>query len=277
MYASTARFRLRRVAAAGIATAAVFGLAACGDDSDSSAPNAESSAETSSDTGSGDSGSTGGGDLSAGDEVSAAEMTDVLSTATSSMTTAHMTMDMAMKAQGQSMNMSGEGDVQMKPLAQHMTMDMMGQKIEMIMVDDFMYMNGGQGGWIKMSLDDVAKQSGLGEAADTMTNPLAAVEMMSGSIKGATFEGEEDVDGVEASHYTVEIDSQKYFKNFGAAASAAGSMPDTMEQELWVDEEGRMVQSKVSLGAMGDVTVNVTEHGEPVDIKAPPKSQVTEM
>lgn len=264
----------RRSAAVGVAVVALSGLAACGGGGGSSSGGA---------SGGGTSAASGGTDssgLKSGDKVTAAQMTDIVKKATTSMSTAHMTMDMDVSSGGQSQQMSAEGDVSMKPLAEHMTMSLSGTDVEVILVDKTLYMKGqGMGNgktWVKLDASQLSKVGG-GAMSDALTNPLSLVGELTGAIQGATYAGSQSVSGTNTDHYSVKVDTKKLMSSMGGGSSSAGSLPSTMTEDLWVDGQGRLVESKVDMGSLGTVTVYVSKQGQPVKIQAPPASQVTKM
>lgn len=277
------RTRRRRSAAVGltaIALAGLSGLTACGggDDADNSSSGASSSAPASGDSGGTD--SAGSTSQASGDRVSPSQMADIVTKAASRMSTAHMTMDMDMSTGGQRQQMTADGDVSMKPLAEHMTMTISGTDLEMIVVDKKLYIKGpgmGTGDtWVTIDSEQLSKLGG-GATSDAMTNPLALVQELTGAIESATHDGSESVDGTDADRYTVKVDTKKLMSSVGGDSASAASLPDTMAEDLWIDGQGRLVQSKVDMGPLGTVTVHVSKQGEPVKIQAPPASQVTKM
>lgn len=272
----------RRSAAAGAAVLALSGLAACGGSNDDSSSKGASSGTTTAASGGSDSGSSGTsstGDLKSGDKVSSAQMADIVKKATTSMSTAHMKMDMDMSSGGQSQQVTAEGDVQTKPLAEHLTMSLSGTNVELILVDKTMYMKApgmGTGStWVKVDSSQLSKLGG-GAMSDAMTDPLSMVKELSGSIQGAAYAGKQSVGGTDADHYTLKVDTKKLMSSLGGGSSTA-SLPATMTEDLWVDSQGRLIQSKVDMGSPGTVTVQVSKQGQPVKIQAPPASQVTQM
>ena len=242
----------RRAAAAGVLAVSLAGLVACG-------------------------GGDGAGGAKEGDSVSAEEMTDVMKKATD-IDTAHFTTKMDSKAQGQSISMTGEGDIQKEPAAQHSTMKMSGgsmnMDLESIVLDDKIYIKGMMGdSWMTASADQLAKMGGT--SLESMSNPLAFLDGMEESIKSSKYEGKEKLDGVDAEHYSFKVDSAALAKTLGA--KDATGMPKTIDQDIWVDGDGLLRKAEVGMGDMGTVEVALSKHGEPVEIKAPPADQVTDM
>ncbi|MER7605550.1 DUF6612 family protein [Nocardioides sp. NPDC127503] len=242
----------RRAAVAGVLAVSLSGLVACG-------------------------GGGGAGGASEGDSVSAEEMTEVMKKATD-IDTAHFTTKMDAKASGQSVSMTGEGDIQKEPPAQHSTMKMSGgsmnMDLETILVDEKIYIKGMMGdSWMTASADDLAKMGGT--SLESMSNPLAFFDGMEESIKSSKFEGEEKVDGTDTKHYSFKVDSAGLAESLGADSTKG--MPKTIDQDIWVDGDGLLRKAEVGMGDMGTVEMLLSKHGEDVTIEAPPADQVTDM
>jgi hypothetical protein len=242
----------RRAAVAGVLAVSLSGLVACG-------------------------GGGGAGGASEGDSVSAEDMTEVMKKATD-IDTAHFTTKMDAKASGQSVSMTGEGDIQKEPPAQHSTMKMSGGSMDMdletILVDDNIYIKGMMGdSWMTASADDLAKMGGA--SLESMSNPHAFFEGVEESIKSSKFEGEEKVDGTDTKHYSFTVDSAGLAKSLGADSTKG--MPKTIDQDIWVDADGLLRKAEVGMGETGTVEMVLSKHGEDVTIEAPPADQVTDM
>ncbi|MEI7056736.1 DUF6612 family protein [Nocardioides sp. CCNWLW239] len=242
----------RRAATAGVLAVSLSGLVACG-------------------------GGGGAGGASEGETVSAEEMTEVMKKATD-IDTAHFTTKMDAKASGQTVSMSGEGDIQMEPPAHHSTMKMSGgsmnMDLETILIDDKIYIKGMMGdSWMTASADQLAQMGGT--SLESMSNPLAFFDGMEESIKSAKFEGEEKVDGTDTEHYSFTVDSAGLAKSLGAESTSG--MPKTIDQDIWVDGDGLLRKAEVAMGDMGTVEMALSKLGEKVTIEAPPADQVTDM
>jgi hypothetical protein len=241
----------RRAAVAGVLAVSLSGLVACG--------------------GGGASGA------SEGDSVSAEDMTEVMKKATD-IDTAHFTTKIDATAAGQTVSMSGEGDIRKEPPAQHSTMKMSGgsmnMDLETILVDEKFYIKGMMGdSWMTASADDLAKMGGT--SLESMSNPLAFFDGMEDSIKSATFEGEEKLDGTDTRHYSFTVDSAGLAKSLGSTSSSG--LPKTIDQDIWVDADGLLRKAEVGMGDTGTVEMILSKHGEAVTIEAPPADQVTDM
>lgn len=243
---------LRRAAAAGVLAVSLTGLVACG-------------------------GGSGAGGASEGESVSAEEMSEVMKKA-ADIDTAHFTTKIDAASGSQKVSMTGEGDIQKEPPAQHSTMKMSGggqnMNIETILLDDKIYIKGMMGdSWVTATADQLAKMGGT--SLESMSNPLAFFDGMEKSIKSAKFEGEEKVDGTDTEHYSFKVDSAGLAKNLGSDSTAG--LPETIDQDIWVDSDGQLRKAEVGMGKTGKVEMVLTKHGEDVTIEAPPADQVTDM
>ena len=217
-----------------------------------------------------------------------------------------------------SVRMSGgqEGDVSMsgamqyrtKPdLAYRMTFDQMsmaGQNmsgIEVILIDRVMYMKmpalaqlggGSAKPWLKISLDEIGKQTGVNVddllKQSQQMDPVQTTKMLTAS-KDAREVGKETVNGVETTHYTgtyrmedaiatLPPDQQKAYRDAIGRAGQAG-MGD-MTFDLWVD--GRQLPRQLTMkgqeGAAGNMTMTMKfrDYGKPVQISAPPAGETAD-
>ena len=84
-------------------------------------------------------------------------------------------------------------------------------------------------------------------------------------------------DGEQLGHYKVELDTSKV-KQFKELPSQA-EVPKTVAYDLWLDDDNRMRKMTMEMamgGAPTKMEVAFTDWGEPVDIAAPPASEIVE-
>lgn len=266
---------LRRSLAALALPLMLTGLAACGSDDEATPAASSSSASASQDSSEGSTGD------SAGDEVDTTAFVDDLKAGLAASTTAKMTMHMDMSGQG--IQADGAVDYTTKPPEMAMTMESpaaAGQSIEMRLVDQVLYMNMGQMTGDKFVKYDLSDPGNLPPGMDQLTstlNPLAAFDSFGKGIESVVFVGDEDVDGEQLAHYKVELDPTKLdqFKEMQSQAQ----MPDSATYDLWLDEQKRMRKMSMAMD-MGSAPVKMevefSDWGKPVDIAAPPASQIAE-
>ncbi|MEX0427002.1 LppX_LprAFG lipoprotein [Nocardioides sp. DS6] len=271
MSAPSSRFPWRRALAGGVAALALTSLAACGGgDSDSG-----SSSVFDSEASSSSAAASGSSDHQPGDTVAADEMASLYKKALSDVKTAHMTMSGKVSVGGQSLTMDGEGDVSMNPLAEDVTMSMMGQKMRLIMVDGVEYLQADASSdtWLKMNLADVAKESGMGDLSSALTNPLSMIDAMSDAITKATYVGSDST----GEHYQATVDMKKAMEATSGKATLPAGVPASMDEDMWFDKDGHLAKMTIDMGDSGSVETEMSDYGKSVDIEAPPASKVTDM
>ncbi|MGH3362592.1 MAG: LppX_LprAFG lipoprotein [Nocardioides sp.] len=252
----------RTVAAALAAPLLVSGLAACGSES----------------------GTNGGSDaapvsegLESGESVDKADFIADLKAGMESATTAQMEMEMNL---GQSpIRAEGEMDYSGDAIAMDMTMEsgMTQEPLELVLVDNVMYLNMGQmsnGKYIEYDLSDAKNlPPGMDQMAEQL-DPLAAFDSMEAALTSVTFEGDEDVDGDRLSHFELTMDTSK-IETMKEIPAQAG-LPKEVTYDLWLDGENRMRQMNMvmEMATKAEIDAKIFDWGEPVEIEAPAKSEV---
>lgn len=261
----TPAFR-RTLAAAAAAPLLVSGLAACGSDSGSDAESGSDAAPLSE-------------GLEEGESVDKTEFITDLKAGIDSATTAKMSMEMDL---GESpITAEGEMDYTGDAIAMDMTMDsaMTQEPMEIVLVENVMYMNMGQmsnGKYIKYDLSDPKNlPPGMEGMADQL-DPLAAFDSLDAALTKVTFVGDEDVEGEELGHYELEMDTSK-IETMAEVPESAG-LPDEITYDLWLDDENRMRQMNMvmEMATTAEITAKIFEWGESVEIEAPAKNEVVE-
>lgn len=211
------------------------------------------------------------------EDISSEEMAEVLTKSTESFDTAHFETEISLSLAGQKIELNGEGDVQKDPPAHQATMAIKGGpmsgEVESILVEDTFYLKGLQGdSWMKAS-DDQLNKVGL-SSLTAMSNPLSFLDGIEDSITSAQLVGEEKIAGTDVTHYRFTVDPKEVGENLGAGGV---EVPRNAKQDLWVDDDDQLRKAAVDLGQLGTVEINLSEHGEPVDIEAPPADLITDM
>jgi LppX_LprAFG lipoprotein len=263
---------LRRSLAALALPLLLGGLAACGSDDEAPEPAASSSSATESQAPS---------DTESGEEVDAADFIDDLQAGLKASTTAKMTMHMDMG--GQAIHSDGAVDYTTTPPQMAMTMEspaLADQSIEMRLVDEVLYMNMGQLTNNKFVSYDLSDANSLPPGMDQLTstmNPLAAFDSFEEGVQSVTFVGDENVEGEQLGHYEIEVDTSKIeqFKDLQTQTE----LPKTVTYDVWLDDQNRMRKMTFEM-PMGAAPVMMelafSDWGEPVDIAAPPASEIVE-
>lgn len=203
------------------------------------------------------------------------------------------TMEMSMG--GQTITAEGEGRYSGDETAMSMTMNMAGQSMDMLFVDNVMYMKMPEGmnpdpskPWIKMTAEDAAAQgqdfSQMSQQSDP-TKTLEQLQQAGGEIKNTQ---ETEVNGEQATQYTIELDLSKAGGMLGGDEQATASIPEgtMIPVELYLNGDNLPLRVEMNMDAVaeavgaptgGKMVMNYTDWGTPVDIQAPPADQVGEM
>jgi hypothetical protein len=263
---------LRRSLAALALPLLLGGVAACGSDDEGAEPAASSSSSAESEE---------SPETEAGGDVDTAAFVDDLKAGIEASTTAKMTMHMDMG--GQAIHADGEVDYTTTPPQMAMSMESpaaAGESIEMRMIDGVIYMNMGRvtnNKFLSFDLNDAANlPPGMDQLTSTL-DPLAAFDSFGKGIQSVVFVGDEDVDGEQLGHYKVKLDTSK-IKQFEELPTQA-QLPKTVSYDLWLDDENRTRKMNMEMamaGAPMEMEVEFTDWDEPVDIAAPPASEIVE-
>jgi hypothetical protein len=204
------------------------------------------------------------------------------------------------EAAGQDIN--GEGDLQFGSADNAaLTMDMSTPQgsLSMVFVDGILYMKLPQPAeagkpWLKIdpnSDSEIAKA--LGNMSDQLSqnaDPRASLQKFekSGEI---TATKEEELNGVQTTHYTITVDVQK-MADSQADPDQKKAMQDAIDAgmkdfpvDVWVDRENLPVRFAMETptpdgaGGMTSVKIQVdySDWGKPVNVTAPPADQVAEL
>lgn len=196
--------------------------------------------------------------------------------------TSHVTMTMKMAGQ----SVTAEGDMrtgkEVKDSAVAMKMNMGGQgALEMRVVDGIMYMNMGPmsgNQFMKVDLNDTSspltqQYGNIFEQFDSASQ-LKAYEK---SLKSLTEKGDGGtIDGVNTTEWVLVLDPAKIAETTGVDATA---LPKDMSLTMFIGEDNlpRKVLSVMNAaGANVEMEMLYTKWGEPVDISAPPKDQISD-
>ncbi|WP_051712913.1 hypothetical protein [Spirillospora albida] len=211
----------------------------------------------------------------------------------------------SMKMAGGAQQVTASGDMQyrLKPeLAFSMKMDAMeaaGKSMggmEQRLIGQTMYMKmpmlsqlggGSAKPWMKFSLEELSKQSGVNLTEmmqqSQQMDPVQNTKMLTAS-KDVREVGKETIDGVQTTHYAGTYNMQDALAKLpaeqqeAARKSFAQSGMSSMTFDLWVD--GQQLPRKMTMQsnktAQGTMSMSMTyrDYGKPVEIVAPPADQV---
>jgi hypothetical protein len=150
--------------------------------------------------------------------------------------------------------------------------------ISMILVDSTFYMNLGEvtgGKYFELSLDDPTAEQFLGQLKSQM-NPAEGIKALEGAVTGFEAAGGETIDGEETTKYVLEVDAQKVFAAQGTTLPPGIDVPKTLTYTFWVNGENLPLRMAVDMGALGQIEMNFSAWGEPVDIQAPAPNEITD-
>lgn len=262
--------RTRLLAAIAAATL-LLGAGACGSDDKKDAKPSSSTSTT-------DNGATPSGDAT-GDSDSSSdipktltkdEFADAVISAMTAKKTAHMVMDLG--------GTTANADVRFgtgATTAMHMDMQVGGQKLDMIIVDSTVYLQQGAG---QKYLKVTKSTPGFGQLLEQLQNmgPDASIRAMKAGLQSVKYVGPDTVDGTEVAKYAVAVDTAKMAKASGneAMQSQLQSLPKTVTYDVYLDADKLMRRMVMSIAGQ-NITMTFSKWGEPVDIHAPPASQVT--
>ena len=160
-----------------------------------------------------------------------------------------------------------------------------GSDVSLIMVDNTLYQRTGgsaDGRYLALDLDDSSNPlSAFYTQLLGQSDPAGIIRAFEDAIEDFRPVGSARLDGVSTTRYRVTVDSRKVLANLlgpdlMAARSALGPLPRTLIYDVWVGE-GDNLPRRMTYAVMGNtVVMHLTDWGEPVDIQAPPPSQVSD-
>jgi len=268
--------RSRSLAAIATAALALTALTGCGSDdktkdadaktsvSAGSSPSASTSpsSDVTGDTGAADEGKA----AAPGERLTVENLVPTMLAAMREKKTAHMRMDLGS-------SISADADVRYASDAteMRMSMDMGPTRAVVILVDGAVYMQQSKDSkFVKIGKDT----PGVGDMISQLSglSPSSSVAAMRGSLKKVEYVGPATVNGTKVDKYRVTADTSAMAKTLGGTAGL-GELPKTVTYELYVDADHLMRRIDMKI-AEQSITMVVDKWGEPVDIKAPPASQV---
>lgn len=154
------------------------------------------------------------------------------------------------------------------------------QGFSMIVVDQTLYIDQGQGGkYFQVDLDDpsdpLAQQF---SAAIQGADPSAQIEALDEALISLEEVGNETVDGVEATQYEATLDSAKLLDEgaFGEQPpGSAGQLPKRLVYDILIGEDDLVRRFDFEVAGIAS-TFTFSDWGEPVDVQAPPKSKIVQ-
>jgi hypothetical protein len=239
----------------------------------------------------------GGG---SGDAAVSIETLQAAASNTQAAESSRFTMDMTFDVEGESIAITADGVVSGdgNTGAITVTMPIVGS-IEERIVDGVIYMNLGSfpgapesvaGKWVKLDPAQLQGQGGTlgGLAGQAETNsPKQGLEYLQGLSGDVQDLGQEDVNGVTATHYRASIDYAKVLDKLPDATDEqreALSKIGVVPADVWIDANDRVVKVHMTIDAGGfgagagtaELTMELSDFGVPVDVEAPPADQTVD-
>lgn len=192
---------------------------------------------------------------------------------------AHMEMTSGMG--GQTITMSG--DVQMAESvadsASHLTMDMGAMTMDLRLVEGVMYLKMGEmtgGKYAKIDLTDpdspLAQQ--YGSMAD-QADPTAQLQTFKSALVEFDNQGDGgEIDGVDTTKIEVAVDTAKVLEEQGQQLPK--SMPKELRYVMHVGADDLLRKMTMDLAGT-ESTLTWTKWGEPVEVEAPAKDEISDM
>jgi len=147
---------------------------------------------------------------------------------------------------------------------------------ELVLVDKFLYIDLGevtQNKFVRVDLSDPEAAGMFGQLLQS-TDTASAVEALQGAVEDLRVVGPADVDGDATTQYRLTVDTEKVLSSQGVPPSVASTLPKTLSYDMYIDEQQLLRRLVVDLGGTSS-EITASEWGEPVDITAPPRSQVS--
>ena len=255
-----------RLAATALSTSLLaLGLAGCGDDGEAAADNGEF---PSADESASASESPSGGKL----DAEAAAFLDRLKAGMGEKGTVHVEMTMTGPVES-----TASGDTAYGPDGSEMrlTMEMSnmpGGAMEMVLVDGKAYMSM-PGATRPGQFFEVDESNPAFAGLDDGLSPADSFAAFEAGLESVEEVGEEEIGGDATTHYRLEVDAEKALDATGQAT--VPGLPETLEYDVWLDAEDRMRRLTYELTGT-ELTMDMTEWGEPVTIEAPAKKDLVD-
>ncbi len=191
---------------------------------------------------------------------------------------AHVSMTM-----GGASAMTAEGDVSYRGSSPEMQMTMsMGQmgsgKMELRYVGKVLYMSIPQvtpaGKFVKIDPRDKSNpmSKSFGSLSEQM-DPMSSLKAMKAGVREVRYVGPESVDGQDADHYVVTVDSAALLKSMNQK-NVAG-MPKTLTYDMWLNDQDQLSRMQFDLSGLS-MDMTMSKWGEPVHVAAPPAGKIVD-
>ena len=263
---------VRGLAAAAILPLALGTLSACGEDE--AEPTKAAGAESSADAGDAEP-AADGADRTAGESVPKDEFMDLYRASVEDLTTAEVVMDMT----GSGMEISAEGvvDYSSEPAAMELSYTGDGQNMDMVMLDNVMYMSSPEFGekWVKFDVGEAAE--GMGLDLNAQMDMRQMLDTFEAGLTDVEYVGEEQVDGDDTDQYRLTVDTEALTGEIDLSelGAAGAQLPKTMTFDIFFDDDEQFRRMAMDIDKSTSMTMDFDNWGTDVDIEAPPADQTT--
>ncbi|MGD9961399.1 LppX_LprAFG lipoprotein [Nocardioides sp.] len=269
----------RRLAAAAAAPLLLVGLVACGGDEKTAANDLAASSASPSETASDTPTTEATESEAAGEEIDPQDFADRMASTFTNTTTAQL--EMTVSSSGLDMSANGSVDYTGDTPAMALKMEaasLGAGTIDMRLIDQVMYMSmpmlDPSGKFFKIDLND--PDNPLGDSMGDLSSfdPQSTLDTFTKGIKSVKLVGEEELDGETTTHYQVTSLTKDLGSTLGGKTA---KLPKTFTYDIWLDGDDRMRKMVASVDKKTSMEMVMSNFGDPVDIKAPPASQVQVM
>lgn len=104
----------------------------------------------------------------------------------------------------------------------------------------------------------------------------ADLEALEAAVTAEESEGAETIDGTEATHHVLTVDTQTWFDGLGTDSMYRGmDLPDTVTMDLYVDDDSLPVRLayEVEGAAESSAQIGYSDWGTPVEVAEPPRAK----
>lgn len=113
----------------------------------------------------------------------------------------------------------------------------------------------------------------------SLFHPHQLTDIFLDEAKSVEHLGAEEADGESVEHYRMDVDPKAFDKILGGLLPPSAS-PTVIEQQIWLDADGRLVRSLVEL-AEGEeefiIEMSLGDFGGPAPVEEPPASEVEDL
>ncbi|MEQ6903170.1 LppX_LprAFG lipoprotein [Nocardioides sp. YIM 152588] len=202
------------------------------------------------------------------DALTADSLVAALTSAMEQYETAHVEV-----AIGDLVSVSADVDYADADPAMRATMSMAGDDLRLVLVAGEVYVRqSGDAAYLKLDKDNPMVGPQIEELLGM--GPRAAVDGLVDGVRSVELLGTEDVDGARLAHYAVEVDAAAFAQPLVAdVGGLASDLPERLVMDLYLDDEDLLHRMEVEVAGM-TLVIDVSKWGAPVEVKAPPASQV---